>query len=188
MKEEANQVTFMMYATQAIALNRTAQNNTDAALNLIEDEIPTLRRFARSLTRDRDQADDLVQDCLLRAIENIEKWQPGTSMRAWLIVMLRNLFYNKMRKAKRERESGDELQAKVQTVTPANQEHNLALQDLGEAFDQLSGDHREVLALVVIQGLDYETTAEVLDVKVGTVKSRLSRARSELAATTGVDR
>lgn len=186
MKEEAQQVISMTYATQNYSLNQPARSHKDAALDLIEDEIPTLRRFARSLTRDRDQADDLVQDCLLRAIENIEKWQPGTSMRAWLIVMLRNLFYNKMRRVKRERDSGEQLKAKVQTVTPANQEHNLALKDLGEAFDQLSDDHREVIALVVIQGLDYEATANVLDVKVGTVKSRLSRARRELADTTEV--
>ncbi len=174
----------MTYSNHALAADPTERSHNAAALDLIEDEIPTLRRFARSLTRDRDRADDLVQDCLLRAIENIDKWQAGTSMRAWLFVMLRNLFYNKIRKAKGERESVDELQAKSPTVTPANQEHSLALKDLGEAFEQLSDDHRDVISLVVIQGLEYETTAEVLNVKVGTVKSRLSRARRELAATT----
>lgn len=174
----------MTYSSHAFAADRTELTHSEAVLGLIEDELPTLRRFARSLTRDRDQADDLVQDCLLRAIENIDKWQVGTSMRAWLFVMLRNLFYNKMRKVKRERESVDELQAKSHTVTPANQEHTLALKDLADAFEQLSDDHREVIALVVIQGLDYDTAANLLDVKVGTVKSRLSRARRELAATT----
>ncbi len=166
--------------------DRLEERCNASPIDLVEAEIPSLRRYARSLTRDGEKADDLVQDCLVRAIENIDKWQAGTSMRAWLLVMMRNLFYNKMRRAKREREAVSELQVKGRAVSQPQQEHSFALQELGAAFNLLSDDHREVLSLVVLQGLEYDAAAQVLGVKVGTIKSRLSRARQILARHTSL--
>lgn len=151
-------------------------------ISRVEDEIPRLRRYARHLVRDTDQADDLVQECLVRAISKIDTWQPGTNLRAWLIVILRNAFFNDCRKAKRERESMDDLKRATPRVIPGQQDARLILSELEQAFYALSEDHREVLTLVAIEGLSYDQTAEILGVSVGTVKSRISRARSKLSA------
>ncbi len=160
------------------ASTHTSEN--EQSIRLIEPELPYLRRYARSLTRDLDDADDLVHDCVVRAIANIDKWEPGTLMRPWLIVIARNLFYNKCRRSRRENEAMCEIGLSNERSTAPNQETNLEFGDVADAFDALSTDHREVLNLVVIEGMDYETAAGILSVQVGTVKSRLSRARQAL--------
>ncbi|MDX1401354.1 MAG: sigma-70 family RNA polymerase sigma factor [Kiloniellales bacterium] len=147
----------------------------------IESEIPMLRRYARYLSRNTDQADDLVQECLLRAIAKIDSWEPGTNLQARLIVILRNIFLNECRRAKRERVSLEGLKSAETAQIPAQQDAGLILAELEEAFMSLSDDHREVLTLVVIQGMTYEQTAEILGVTMGTIKSRLSRARTRLS-------
>jgi len=147
----------------------------------IELEIPMLRRYARFLSRNADQADDLVQECLVRAIARIDSWEPGTNLQAWLIVILRNIFLNECRRVKRERVSLEGLKSAGTTQIPAQQDVSLMLAELQEAFMSLSTDHREVLTLVVIQGMTYERTAQILGVTMGTVKSRLSRARTRLS-------
>jgi RNA polymerase sigma-70 factor, ECF subfamily len=152
------------------------------SIDLIAPEIPRLRRYARTLARDQDRADDLVHDCLVRAVENIEKWQPGTHMRPWLMVILRNIFYNNYRRSERERHAVAELKLSTETSTAPRQEHYQELEEVRAAFKALSDAHREVISLVIIDGTDYETAAQVLDVELGTVKSRLSRARQELRA------
>ncbi len=149
-------------------------------VELIQREIPHLRRFARTLTRNQDSADDLVHDCLVRAVEKIDQWQSGTNMRAWLMVILRNIFYNHCRRNKREQLAAVELANAPGKVALPRQEDHHELREVGAAYETLSDAHREVLSLVVIHGMDYETTANVLDVEIGTVKSRLSRARHEL--------
>ena len=146
----------------------------------LEWEIPMLRRYARSLCRNADNADDLVQECLVRAIAKIETWKPGTNLKAWLIVILRNLFLNECRRAKRQRISLDELAVSDTPRSPARQEANLKIAEVENALMSLSADHREVLTLVVIQGMTYEQTAHILDVTMGTIKSRLWRARSRM--------
>lgn len=147
----------------------------------IESEIPRLRRYARHLAGDADHADDLVQDCLVRAIAKIDTWQPGTNLRAWLIVILRNAFYNDCRKAKRDRDSMDGLKLATPCVIPAQQDARLILSEMEQAFFRLSTDHREVLTLVAIEGLSYDQAAKVLGVSIGTIKSRISRARNRLS-------
>jgi RNA polymerase sigma-70 factor (ECF subfamily) len=153
----------------------------------IELEIPMLRRYARFLSRNVDQADDLVQECLARAIARIDSWEPGTNLQAWLIVILRNIFLNECRRVKRERVSLEGLRSVETTHIPAQQDASLMLADLEAAFMSLSTDHREVLTLVVIQGMTYERTAQILGVTMGTIKSRLSRARTRLGETMNGD-
>ena len=154
------------------------QNETIAR---VQHEIPMLRRYARFLTRNLDSADDLVQECLVRAIARIDSWQPGTNLQAWLIVILRNAFYNECRRLKRERTSLAELSSAAPSQMPAQQDARLTLSELENAFMNLSSDHREVLTLVVMEGMTYEQSAEILGVTMGTIKSRLSRARARLA-------
>lgn len=155
-----------------------AQRRT--TLRAIEAEIPRLRRFARFLVRDVEYADDLVQECLLRAIDKLESWRPGTNLRAWLFVIQRNVFRNDLRKNGREIPLDYDLESSPAVAVPAAQEARMALLEVREAFQRLSYEHREVLLLVAIEGLTYEEASTILDIPVGTVRSRLSRARSAL--------
>jgi RNA polymerase sigma-70 factor, ECF subfamily len=152
----------------------------DQRLSAIEAEIPRLRRYARYLTRDSDRADDLVQECLARAIAKVDSWQPGTNMRAWLFVILRNAHISEVRRHNR----GPALDV-VEDDHPGlavggGYDVRLEMLELRVAFDELTTEHREVLHLIVIEGLKYEEAAEILGVPVGTVRSRLSRARLTL--------
>lgn len=142
-----------------------------------EVEIPHLRRYARYLVRDVDRADDLVQESLTRAIAKLDSWTPGTNLRAWLFVILRNCFINEMR---RERLMGEMPDDPHLPSAPANQESHVALLEVRKAFLELSQEHREILLLVAIEGLCYEDAAEILGLPLGTVRSRLSRARQAL--------
>lgn len=142
--------------------------------------IPPLRAFARSLTRNHAQADDLVQDALLKAWSNIEKFEAGTNMRAWLFTILRNTFYSNRRKAAREVEDKDGGFTESLSEKPAH-DGRLALRDFAKAFDQLKDDQREALILVGALGFSYEEAAETCGVAVGTIKSRANRGRVHLA-------
>lgn len=149
-------------------------------LELVEAEIPRLRRYARYLARDVDRADDLVQECLMRAIARIDSWTPGTNLRAWLFVILRNCYINELRRGQRmggisEASSDYEL-----IPTAANQEAHMSLLEVRDAYLTLSEEHREVLLLVAIEGLQYGEAAGVAGVAIGTIRSRLSRARQAL--------
>jgi RNA polymerase sigma-70 factor (ECF subfamily) len=144
-------------------------------------EIPRLRRFARYMTRDADYSDDLVQECLARAIANIDSWQPGTNLRAWLFVILKNVFRNDKRRAQHDTAYRNGLADKETSLfAPAQQHNHLVLSEVQQAFQRLTDDHREVLMLIAVEGLRYEEAAAVLNISVGTVKSRLSRARTAL--------
>lgn len=154
----------------------------DDLLPLIEAEIPALRRYARYLTRDVDDADDLVQDCLARALNNLEKWQQGTNLRAWLFVILRNLYINDLRRSKRWTAVSETSLEYLGGGVSGNQEARHELRQLQKAFDGLSFEHREILCLVTIDGFGYEEASQILSVPVGTVRSRLSRARANLKA------
>ena len=151
-------------------------------ISAMKEEIPRLRRFARYMTRDVDYADDLVQECLTRAIANIESWQPGTNLRAWLFVILKNVFRNDKRRALHDLAYRDGLKREAPLVTAPDQYNRLVFGEVQQAFLQLSEDHREVLMLIAVEGLRYEEAAAVLNISVGTVKSRLSRARTALRA------
>ncbi len=154
-----------------------------SALSLLQQEIPHLRRSALGLTRDPHYADDLVQECLVRAVANIGRWQAGTNIRAWLLTILRNVFRNDLRRARRDpiREAADD--AELCVAVPAAQEARLALNEVHDAFQALTEDHREVLLLVGVEGLSYEEAAAVLEIPVETMRSRLARARQALRRT-----
>ena len=147
---------------------------------LLESEIPRLRRYARALTRSTAKADDLVQSSLVRALEKQHLWQPGSNLRAWLFTILHNQHVNDVRHSLRQGSLGPTEDAEpVSRVEPVA-DASLQLRDLQRAIDTLSHEQREVLLLVGLEGMRYEQVAIILDIPVGTVRSRLSRARSTL--------
>lgn len=143
------------------------------------DHLPALRAFALSLTRDGSSADDLVQDTIVKAWTHIDKFQPGTNLRAWLFTILRNTFYSARRKVRREVNDTDGVYAAQQTSRP-DHDGRLALNDFRTAFDKLPDEQREALILVGASGFSYEEAAQMTGVAVGTVKSRANRGRRRL--------
>jgi RNA polymerase sigma-70 factor (ECF subfamily) len=141
--------------------------------------IPHLRAFARFVTQNADQANDLVQDTIVRALRAQNQFQPGTNFKAWTFTILRNLHVNTMRRRHVKLESIEEGALDVYAVSP-EQEKKLEFQELRVALGKLSREHREVLLLVGASGFQYEEAAEICKCAVGTIKSRLSRARNEL--------
>ncbi|QXT39104.1 RNA polymerase sigma factor [Gymnodinialimonas ceratoperidinii] len=152
----------------------------------IVDHLTSLRAFARSLTRSTAAADDLVQDTVVKAWSNIDKFQPGTNMRAWLFTILRNTFYSSHRKQKREVEDVDGDMAERLSEKPAH-DGRLALKDFAVAFKQLPAEQRESLLLVGASGFSYEEAADMCDCAVGTIKSRVNRARKRLSEMLDLD-
>ncbi|MDX1540313.1 MAG: RNA polymerase sigma factor [Geminicoccaceae bacterium] len=142
--------------------------------------IPNLRRYARVLVRDPDQADDLVQDCLERAITRYHSFTPGTNLRSWLFTILLNLVRSQARTNKRRGTmvNIDEIRDVPGHTSPPEQP--LTMRDLQAAFDTLPASFQEVIVLVGIEGMSYEEAADVVGIPVGTVRSRLSRARDQL--------
>ncbi|WP_029350655.1 sigma-70 family RNA polymerase sigma factor [Bosea sp. 117] len=141
--------------------------------------IPNLRAFAISLSGSVDRADDLVQETLLRAFANIASFRPGTNLSAWLFTILRNLFRSEYRKRRREVPDSDGLFAATLATNPDQTTH-LDFEDFRAALDRLPADQREALVLVGASGFSYEETAEICNCAVGTIKSRVNRARRRL--------
>jgi RNA polymerase sigma-70 factor (ECF subfamily) len=137
--------------------------------------MPHLRAFAISLTGSVDQADDLVQEALVRGLSHIDSFQPGTSMQAWLFTILRNQFHTSFRRRRREVEDPDGVLAGTLSCAP-EQDGHLDLQDMRTALARLPVDQREALLLVSAEGFSYEEAAAVCGAKVGTIKSRINRA------------
>ena len=148
--------------------------------------VPSLRAFAMSLCGNVDRADDLVQETLLRAIANINLFEPGTNMSAWLFTILRNLFRSEYRKRRREVEDSDGRYADSLKSHP-EQHGRVEFEELRAALDQLPPDQREALILVGASGFSYEEAAAICDCAVGTIKSRVNRARTRLAEQLSID-
>jgi RNA polymerase sigma-70 factor (ECF subfamily) len=144
----------------------------------ILDLIPSLRAFAQSLTRDPTEADDLLQDTLLKALLNIERFTPGTNLRAWMFTIERNTFYTNCKRKHRE----VALNADEAEEIPSEplQDWPLKVRALQEAMQQLPGDQKEALLLVGGEGLRYEEAADACGCALGTIKSRVSRGRARL--------
>ncbi len=142
--------------------------------------IPHLRAFAISLCGSVDQADDLVQEAIVRGLNHIDRFQPGTNMQAWLFTILRNQFYTSHRRRKREVEDPDGIRAGKLSTSPEQHGH-LDYEDLRIALSRLSAEQREVVVLIGAEGLSYDEAAQVCGTKVGTIKSRMNRARARLA-------
>jgi len=147
--------------------------------NELAETIPHLRAFGRSLAGNVETADDLVQDTLLKAWAARDKFIAGTSMKAWTFVILRNTFFSNMRRKKFTGEY-NELAAERILSAPAPQQHPLHLNDLQRALMELSEDQREAVTLVGAGGYSYEDAAEIAGCAIGTMKSRVSRARTAL--------
>ena len=148
--------------------------------------VPSLRAFAISLSGNVDRADDLVQETLLRAIANIDSFQPGTNMSAWMFTILRNLFRSEYRKRRREVEDTDGSFAESLKSHPEQIGH-VEFQEFRVALAQLPAEQREALILVGASGFSYEEAAEICECAVGTIKSRVNRARSRLAKLLSID-
>src|ERR1700680_1228171 len=159
---------------------------TDALRDDILASVPSLRAFAISLSGNGDRADDLVQETLLRALANIDSVQPGSTLPAWLFTILRNLFRSDYRKRRREVEDADGSYAKTLKTQPAQNAH-LEFEEFRAALDKLPQDQREALILVGASGFSYEDAAAICGCAVGTIKSRVNRARSKLSALLYVD-
>lgn len=142
--------------------------------------VPSLRAFAISLSGNVDRADDLVQETLLRALANISSFQPGTNMSAWLFTILRNLFRSEYRKRRREVEDTDGSYAESLKSQP-DQIGRVEFQEFREALSKLPSDQREALILVGASGFSYEEAADICECAVGTIKSRVNRARTRLS-------
>jgi RNA polymerase sigma-70 factor, ECF subfamily len=147
---------------------------------LIEQQIPRLRRYARALTRNRDRADDLVQDTLSRALGKQHLWQPGTNLGAWLFTIMHNQNVNNVRRDVREF-AAVEIE-RVATTLPATTDPSASRKmiELDRALARLPLGQRQVILLVGLEGMSYEDTAGILNIPVGTVRSRLSRGRDTL--------
>jgi len=148
--------------------------------------VPSLRAFAISLSGNVDRADDLVQETLLRAMANIESFQPGTNMSAWLFTILRNLFRSEYRKRRREVEDTDGSYAETLTSHP-EQQGRIEFEEFRKALSQLPPDQREALILVGASGFSYEEAASICECAVGTIKSRVNRARTRLSGLLAID-
>lgn len=147
---------------------------------LIIDQIPALRRYARALTGERHAADELVQDSLERAWSRFHLWRPGTDVRAWLFTIMHNLYANAVRKAKRAPTYAPLVEAESVSAIQPNAETGIEVSSLIQALASLPDSQREVLLLVSLEELTYEQVSQVLGIPIGTVMSRLSRAREQL--------
>ena len=147
---------------------------------MVAENIPNLRRYARVLVRDAVHAEDLVQDCLERAISREHLWQEGTNLRAWLFTILHNLYINQYLRHGSVGKMVPLLDEHNHLSCPARQYHSVTLKDLARAFDQLPRQEQQVVLMVGVDGMQYEDAASALNVPIGTVKSRLCRARRRL--------
>ena len=147
---------------------------------LLEEQIPRLRRYARALTRNTERADDLVQDTLVRAIAKQHLWQAGTNLRAWLFTLMHNQNVNDVRHSIREGQNIDVEEMSNVLAATTDPTASRQLYELNRALSQLTQEQRQTIMLVGLEEFSYEETAAILNVPVGTVRSRLSRGRDQL--------
>ena len=177
-------------ATTRLATIRTTKNRADPLQPSVRDAmlaaVPSLRAFAISLSGNVDRADDLVQETLLRAMANIDSFEPGTSMSAWLFTILRNLFRSEYRKRRREVEDADGRH--VDSLKSAPQQHSrVEFEEFRVALAKLPPDQREALILIGASGFSHEEAAAICETAVGTIKSRVNRARARLSKLLTID-
>ncbi|HEY8381582.1 MAG TPA: sigma-70 family RNA polymerase sigma factor [Microvirga sp.] len=166
------------------ALLRSGQSAEPWFIEGILGAAPHLRAFAVSLTGDLERADDLVQETLLRALNHRDKFQAGTNLEAWLFTILRNHLYTQHRKKRREVEDADGAYA-LALSAPPEQPSKMEMQDLHVALARLPPEQREAVLLVGAEGLTYEDAAIKCGVAIGTIKSRVNRARIRLSELMG---
>ena len=157
----------------------TAKNISPELRKELLDIIPNLRAFALSLTRAGDRADDLVQETLMKAWNKFHLFQEGTNLKAWVFTIMRNEFYSQMRKRGREVQDTDGVFS-AQLATHPQQDGHMDMRDFRSALESLPEDQREALVLIGANGFSYDEAAEITGVAIGTIKSRVSRARTKL--------
>jgi RNA polymerase sigma-70 factor, ECF subfamily len=155
--------------------------------DLVANEIPRLRRYAHALTHDREGADDLVQNCLLRALTKSHLWRPGTDLRAWLFTILHNEHVNHVRRSIREGSRTIFKDRSIETSTPPAESPGLRLREFERALLRLPEEQRQAVLLIAVEGFRYEEAAAVLNVPIGTMRSRLSRGRDMLRHLLGME-
>jgi RNA polymerase sigma-70 factor (ECF subfamily) len=143
----------------------------------LELQMASLRRYARALLRDKAEAEDLVQESLTRALSRADRFKPGTNLRAWLFTIMHNVHVNQVRQKISRPDEVPVDEVELRLITPARQESSIEMRDLSRAVAALPEEQRQVLLLVALEGLKYDEVAEVLGIPIGTVMSRLSRAR-----------
>jgi RNA polymerase sigma-70 factor (ECF subfamily) len=153
-----------------------SKNCTD---NEIVELIPALRAFARTFCRSPADADDLVQETLTKGIANIDKFKPGTRLKSWLFTIMRNTFCTRIVSYRREQPAAADC-ASSQPVVEASQDWSVRGREVRAAIERLPAQQREVLVLIGVLGVSYEEAAEICECAIGTVKSRLNRARNSL--------
>ena len=153
----------------------------------LEAQLPRLRRYARALTRDPSRADDLIQDTLVRALAKQHLYQDGTNLRAWLFTLMHNQHVNDVRRNVREGDSLDVDTVAAHLVAVTDPTASRQLRELDEAIGKLAMEQRQVILLIGLEGMSYEETAAILDVPIGTVRSRLSRGREALRRLMGME-
>ena len=141
--------------------------------------LPALRAYARALCKSAQNADDLVQDTLLRGIEKADLYTPGTNMRAWLFTIMRNIFFNNCKKEARERTGASDCASLVPQVKPS-QEWHMSAMELRAALSDMPAHYREAIILVGALGESYIDAAQIMNCDIGTIKSRVNRARTML--------
>lgn len=147
---------------------------------MIERQIPHLRRYAFALTRDRDTADEIVQDCLERALRKRHLWKRSGGIRSWLFRILYRQSIDHHRRLRTDTILAEASVIDSAVTQPANQEHRVDCLKIGEALDRLPTEQRAVVLLAALEGLPYDEIADITGVPIGTVRSRLSRARETL--------
>lgn len=148
----------------------------------LADHIAALRRYARALLGDRIEAEDLVQDCLTRALSRAHLWRPGSDLRAWLFTILHNIHVNNVRSRHIQVPVDDAAFVRINRglTAPPDQDVRLELRDLARALERLPEEQRQVLLLVGMEGMSYEEAARVVGVPIGTIMSRVARGRDAL--------
>ena len=154
---------------------------------LIEVQIPKLRRYARGLTHDATRADDLVQDTLCRALAKEHLYQPDTNLRAWLFTLMHNQYVNDVRRSARETNVLNVEDVASQLAATTDPTASRQLMELDRALGNLPTEQRQVILLVGLEGMRYDEAAVILDIPIGTVRSRLSRGRYELRLLMGME-
>jgi len=170
-----------------LQLRASKPSTVDLSLqSQIELLIPRLRRYARALVHDPVAADDLVQDCLARALGKIHLWHEGTDLRAWLFTILHNQYISRVRRAAREQDNIELQKSDSDLGFSPNPTARLELRDLERAIVKLSDEQRAAVLLIGLEGMAYDEAAAVLNLPVGTVRSRVARGRETLRILTGL--
>jgi len=155
----------------------------DERRRAILEEVPRLRRYARALLRDSDRADDLVQDCLERALLRLDNWRTGESPRRWLFTIMHHIFVDQMRKGKRRGEASIlPLESHEAMSVPAEQSEDAASRDVLQALQAINPERRAAILMVSVEGFSYAEASAILGVPAGTLMSRIARGRDDLRA------